>query len=378
MTRLLVLCVLMLLMTPLQAQHDRESGEGALSALDITALHVTRADENVLTLEIEGLAAACGNTNTLIMEWFSDVYIDFLSTPTHTIPAGDSARRMPTQRYINLSLFTVPDESACDLSIPTSVTLDLPKTVTMPDVPLYHRELSTDWDIILLVNDFAAWFYLADATDDAETTPNRGQPIGMGKTALTRWQKVDSIIEDLYSLGADPGILIPWLQGYHPDGCEAPTLVNITRSPVEPDHYSADVFRLLPIDSICPATVQPFVVSALGVVPQRNIILTFGDGSLRLKLDNTITPVQRLYATIETTHISPIEGGYSLQVSASLSENCSVPVTLPQAEVDEVTFLHIYYDVSSDLTCTDEKVTVKARITFTTLPIIVNGSVILK
>lgn len=288
--RSFVLCVLVLLLTPLHAQDNIDPGE--LTPLDITAVNITRADDDLLTLEIEGIGATCGDIITT--EWYSDVYIDFITTETvDAIPAGDLPRHFTYQRYITFTLATLPDENAsCDLDAPQVVTIELPRTIKMPDVPNYEFELTGQWDVVLLVNDFAAWFYLAE---DAETeiVSGRGQPLEVGETALTRWEKVDSIIENLYSLGADPGYWIPWLEGYHADGCEAPTLVNIVRDAIEHDDYTANVFRLLPADTVCPDTIQPFVVSAFGVLPQRDLILNLGDISYRILVsDNTVTPIE--------------------------------------------------------------------------------------
>lgn len=296
MKRSFVLCVLVVLLTPLHAQDISDPGE--LTPLDITAVHITRADDDRLTLDIEGIGATCGDIITT--EWYSDVYIDFITTETvDELPAGDLPRRLAYQRYITFTLSTLPDENAaCDLDAPQVVTIEVPRTIKMPDVPNYEFELDEKWDVVLLVNDFAAWFYLAE---DAETeiVSGRGQPLEVGEIALTRWQKVDSTIENLYSLGADPGYWIPWLEGYHADGCEAPTRVNIVRDAymrdtIEHDLYTANVFRLLPADSVCPDMIQPFVVSAFGVLPQRDLILSLGDISYRILVsDGTVTPVER-------------------------------------------------------------------------------------
>lgn len=293
MKRSFVLCVLVLLLTPLHAQDTDISDTDELTPLEITDVHITRADDDLLTLDIEGLAATCGDI--ISAEWYADVYIDFIRTEAvDAIPAGDLPRRLAYQRYITFTLATLPDENAsCDLDASQVVTIELPRTIKMPDVPNYEHELTGEWEVVLLVNDFATWFYLAE---DAETeiVSGRGQPLEVGETALTRWQKVDSTIENLYSLGADPGYAIPWLEGYHADGCEAATLVNIVRDATEHDLYTANVFRLLPVDTICPHATQPFVVSAFGVLPQRDLILNLGDISYRILVsENTVTPVER-------------------------------------------------------------------------------------
>lgn len=302
MKRLLMLCVFTLVTVPLYAQDDSDIPE--LIPLEISALHITRADDDLLNLQIEGSAATCGDLITA--EWYSDVHREFITTETvDTIPAGDLPTRLTYQRYITITLSTLPDDeddAACDLdSLSTQVvTMELPRTITMPNVPNYEREPDEDWSVVLLVNDFAAWFYLAnDGKDDeaeTETQPARGQAIDTGETMLIRWQKVDSSIEGLYSIGADPGYLIPWIEGYHPDGCEAPTLVNIVRDASmrdSIDHYTFSVFRLLPPDSICTDEIQPFVVSAMGVLPQRDLILSFGGQSYRFsRSDGTLTPLE--------------------------------------------------------------------------------------
>jgi hypothetical protein len=348
------------MMPPLHAQGGIYSR--ALSPLDITTVHIIRTNRDPLTLKIEVVAASCGDT--ISTEWYSDVYIDFLSER----PAGDSSRPAYRQ-YLNLSLFTLPsDDDSCDLD--RVVEIELPEFIEMPDVP--NRGVpSTEWDAILLVNDFATWFTLVD---DTETNQSLGQVIDFGETELIRWQKVDSVVENLYSVGADPGILLPWFEGYHPDGCEAPTLVNLTRDPVESDNYTAEVFQLLPVDAICPAAIQPFVVTAAGVVPQRDLVLNFGETAYHVVAHDGLpeTPVQRRYATSVITQIEPTDEGFRVQVNAT-AENYDVPINFSQAEIDGVTFLNIYYDVPAELGDSDKEITVEEVVNVPTLPIIVNG-----
>lgn len=362
MRRLFVFGVFLLVMNvPLHAQASIYSRE--LSPLDITAVHIVRSSSDPLTLKIEGIASTCGNS--IHTEWYSDVYIDFLGER----PAADRVQvGIVYHQFINLSLFTLPsDDHGCDLD--RIVEIELPEFIEMPDVP-NRAAPSTEWDAVLLVNDYPAWFTLADDSDIAQA-----QPIDFGETELIRWQKVDSVIEDLYSLGADPGYYLPWLEGYHPDGCEAPTLVNITRNPIENDNYTANVFRLLPEEAICPTTIQPFVVTAAGVVPQRDILLHLGGTSIRVdSFAGTTTPAERRYASNVTAQIESTGDGFHVLVSATV-ENYDVPVNVSQAEIEGVTFLNIYYDVPTELPETDKEITVEEVINVSTLPIIVNGMI---
>jgi len=335
-----------------------------LSALDIQALQLTRFEDNSLILEIAGTSEICGEI--IISEWYTEVRVDSYSEPL----AGDSRTGASGQQYANISILILPDDdSVCDLDTHRIISIEMPMTIDMVYVPDYRDE--SFQDTVLLVNDFAAWFYLVDEDD---TSSSNGQAIDIGETDLIRWQKIDSILEELYSVGASPGAAIPWIQGYHPDGCEAVSHVNIIIDPVEANQYTANVFRLLPMDTICPASIQPFILTAAGVVPQSDIILNLAEMSYRIFMGEAIiSPVQRRYPTIISTDIQAIDEGFHLQLMTGLSENCDVPISIEQVTIDNISFLNIYYDVVEDLICTDEEITLEESIIIPSLPIVING-----
>ena len=356
------LCLLVLLVIPLHAQSDVYSQN--LSALDIQAIRITRSENDSLILEIEGTSEACGEI--IISEWYSEVRIESFSQPL----AGDIRRGASGQQYANISIFILPgDDSTCDLDTAHIISIEMPMSIDMVYVPDNRDEAFQD--TVLLVNDFAAWFYLAGQDD---TDSGAGQAIDIGETDLIRWQKIDSTLEELYSLGADPGSAIPWIQGFHPDGCEAASHVNIILDPVEANHYTADVFRLLPMDTMCPASIQPFILTATGVVPQTDIILNLGEMSHRIFVaENIMSPVQRQYPTIISTDIETTDEGFRLQLMVSLSENCDAPISIQQAEIDHIAFVNLYYDVVEDAICTYEEVILEETILIPSLPLVING-----
>lgn len=356
------LYVLIFIGIPLHAQSNVYSQN--LSALDIEAIQLTRLEDNSLILEIEGTSDLCGEI--IISEWYTEVMVDSLSEPL----AGDSRRSSSGQQYANISIFILPeDDSTCDLETQHTISIEMPITIDMVHVPDYRD--GSFQDTVLLVNDFTAWFYLVDEDD---VSSSNGQAIDIGETALIRWQKIDSILEELYSVGASGGSAIPWIQGYHPDGCEAVSHVNIIINPVESNHYTINVFRLLPIDTICSASIQPFILTATGVVPQSDIILNLAEMSYRIFIgEGVIGSVQRRYPTIISTDIQVIDEGFRLQLTMDLSENCDVPISIEQVTIDNISFLNMYYDVAENLICADEEIILEESILIPSLPIVING-----
>lgn len=340
----------------------------ALSQLQIETVRITRSPDNQLLATIQATATSCGEV--FIMDWSTAVGIDFLLvSSTDSLPAGEVERAASLQQYINLWLFTLPTEDlTCDLDLLQTVQIELPA------VPEYWYE--SRWETILLINEFAGWFYLADETPSSSTN-RQSQPLYTGETSLVPWQKVDSVVEQLYSVGANPGTFIPWFQVYHGDDCEAPAHVNlILNNHSEPAVFEVDIFRLLPLDAECDEAIIPFVAGASGAIPQRDFILTFGDKTLHYSSETiTTTAIDRRYLTIHQIVVQPDSEGYEMQIISSLSETCDSPVELSQAVVDDITFLSLYYDVFENTICTEESTIYEVTIEVDELPVIVNDRV---
>lgn len=360
MKRLAGLLIFGLFIMPILAQDDVFND--ALSPVEIDTVTITRRSENDISLHIEWLASDCGEL--FIYSDSSEVYLEFTAPPEgDPQPAGDMSRNN-RHRYINLSLFTVPDNTGdCDSDEIRSTDVDISSHIN------FDPEFEPD--TILLINDFAAWLQLVEP-DVEGMSP---QYIDTGETELVRWQKVDSAIETLYSLGADPQSFIPWIQGYHPDGCQSPTMMNITAHPVENDHYTVEVFRLLPLDTICPASIQEFIVSAGGVVPQRDIILTIGD-SLSYQVfafDGEVIPATRRYIPVDTVEISAVDSAYEISIEGTQTESCDSEVITQQVEIEGISFISIYYDVPDTAICTDDLSPYQQTLTVNSVPVVING-----
>lgn len=168
------LCLLVLLIVPLQAQEVMDNQN--LSLLDVQAVRITRTEDDALSLEIEATSDVCGEL--LIHEWYSEVAVDARSSEAITILAGDARRTASGQQYANLSLYILTDDSD-DCNGEHIISLALPPTIEMQNVP-DNRDASFQ-DTVLLVNDFATWFHI---DNEDNTSTSLGQTIDIGETEL--------------------------------------------------------------------------------------------------------------------------------------------------------------------------------------------------
>jgi len=280
------------------------------------------------------------------------------------------AEQFRQDNIIHVDLYTMgsPDDPAC-----------LPET-TEATIAL-DGEFEIDESYALLINDFASPFFIARPDGSILDVPVL--VVREGDNELVVFRKTSPIVDRFVIDVTAEDTLQLTLGGSYRDGCmaEAHTLIRPDR--LRPSLVHVDIFRLLPVDVLCPAALTPFEQTIDTGLPsdgsidfqlQENLFSYEGQGQTQLVGD------LRSAVQVEDVAITPINTGLDLTIE-TIIDTCAVETEVEQVITDEAIFLHLFRDIPVAMTCpqtfapVEETLSVRVIVEDTRLPVVINGFV---
>jgi hypothetical protein len=311
----------------------------SLHPLQIMSVYIHRTPKNELSLTIKGWAEICG----------SEPFVTYVSN-AETMYWNSYTNNQVIEIHLNI----LPDSSDCEADYLHTINLT--------------EEFIEDRHYVILVNDFAAWIALGESAEHSV------QHIDFGETELIRWQKIDSHIDSLDTVGASAERHVLWLRGSHPDDCNSTDVFAVLIPDITEDQfYRASVFQLFPENVQCTSTTTEFLLPIESNLWQsRAAYVEIGNNLYHYIPHDTWQVVKRFPMAIQTWKIVEQKDTFLIEIQGKIPAHCPYPVDVIQGNFS----IHVFVEIPEDVDCGGVPTFVKQNLNVGMLPVVVNGVVI--